>query len=94
MITERALIQKKGQLTIPIALRQKYGLEEGGVVEIVEEENGFRVIPRLLLAEDALDKVGKILKKKGITLNQLISNGRKLRKEILKETYAPKPKNS
>lgn len=89
MITERALIQKRGQLTIPIALRQKYGLEEGGVVEIVEEENGFRVIPRLLLAEDALDKVGKILKKKGITLDQIVSNGRKFRKDIYREKYAP-----
>ncbi len=88
MITQRALIQKRGQLTIPVALRQKYGLEEGGVVEIVEEENGFRVIPRLLLAEDALDKVGKILKKKGITLNQLVSNGRKVRKDIYREEYA------
>lgn len=89
MITERALIQKKGQLTIPVALRRKYGLEEGGVVEIVEEKNGFRVIPRIVLAEDALDRVGKILKKKGITLNQLISSGQKVRKDIYREKYAP-----
>ena len=88
MITQRALIQKKGQLTIPVALRQKYGLEEGGVVEIVEEENGFRVIPRLLLAEDALDKVGKILKKKGIKINQIINSGREIRKDIFREKYA------
>jgi bifunctional DNA-binding transcriptional regulator/antitoxin component of YhaV-PrlF toxin-antitoxin module len=88
MIRERVLIQKKGQLTIPIALRQKYDLEEGGVVELVEEENGFRIIPRLVLAEESLDKIGKILKKKGVSLNQMIGDGRKVRKNIFREKYA------
>ena len=88
MISERVLIQKKGQLTIPVALRRKYDLEEGGVVEFVEEENGFRIIPRLVLAEEALNEVGKILKKKGIDLSQLISGGREIRKDIFKEKYA------
>jgi bifunctional DNA-binding transcriptional regulator/antitoxin component of YhaV-PrlF toxin-antitoxin module len=87
MFREKVLIQKKGQLTVPIALRQKYDLEEGGVVEFVEEENGFRIIPRIVLAEESLDKIGKILKKKGVGLNQLISGGRKIRKEIVKEKY-------
>lgn len=87
MISERVLIQKKGQLTIPIALRRKYDLEEGGVVELIEEENGFRIIPRFVLAEESLDKIGKILKKKGVSLNQLISGGREIRKDIFKEKY-------
>ena len=85
MIRERVLIQKKGQLTIPIALRQKYDLKEGGVVELVEEDDGFRIIPRLVLAEESLDKIGKILKKKGVGLNQLISGGREVRKNIFRE---------
>ena len=88
MIRERVLIQKKGQVTIPIALRQKYDLGEGGVVEFVEEETGFRIIPRLVLAEESLDKIGKILKKKGITLNQVVGGGREVRKAIFREKYA------
>ena len=88
MIRERVLIQKKGQLTVPIALRRKYDLEEGGVVELIEEENGFRLIPRLVLVEESLDKIGKILKKKGVSLNQLISGGREVRKDLFREKYA------
>lgn len=32
------LVTRKGQITIPIEIRQKYGIEVGSRVEIVEEE--------------------------------------------------------
>ena len=47
-----------------------------------------KAIDRLVLAEESLDKIGKILKKKGVSLNQLISGGREVRKEIFREKYA------
>ena len=40
-----AVVQKKGQVTIPIELRRKLGIEEGGVVAFVETEDGVLISP-------------------------------------------------
>jgi AbrB family looped-hinge helix DNA binding protein len=43
------LVTRKGQVTVPIALRRKYGIEEG--MKLIVEDCGsgiiFKVIPRL-----------------------------------------------
>jgi len=39
-------VTRKGQITIPIELRRKFGIEEGGKVEVVEEE--CRIVVRKL----------------------------------------------
>jgi len=36
-------VTKKGQITIPIELRRKFGIEEGSKVEVVEEEGNIVV---------------------------------------------------
>lgn len=40
------IVQKRGQITIPADIRRRYGLEEGAVVSIWEEEDGVRIVPR------------------------------------------------
>ena len=43
------LVTRKGQVTVPIALRRKYGIEEG--MKMIVEDCGsgiiFKVVPRL-----------------------------------------------
>lgn len=43
-------VTRKGQITIPVGLRRKFGIEEGTKVEVVEEENGIliRKLPSIL----------------------------------------------
>ena len=36
-------VTSKGQITIPIELRRKYNIEEGGRVEVVEEDGKITV---------------------------------------------------
>jgi len=36
-------VTRKGQITIPVELRRKFGIEEGAKVEVVEEEHGIVV---------------------------------------------------
>jgi AbrB family looped-hinge helix DNA binding protein len=73
------IVQKRGQVTIPIDLRRKLGVEEGDVVAFVETEEGILISPREVLAMDALDRIGKALQKQGITLEDLIETGRDAR---------------
>ena len=80
-------VQQRGQSTIPIELRRKLGIEEGGVVAFIETENGILISPREVLAMDALDRVGKVLREQGISLEELIESGREARGEMVEEDY-------
>ena len=80
-------VQQRGQVTIPIDLRRKLGIEEGGLVAFIETENGILISPQEVLAMDALDRVGKILNERGISLDELIESGGEIRREMVQEDY-------
>ena len=80
-------VQQRGQVTIPIELRRKLGIEQGGVVAFIETENGILISPQEVLAMDALERVGKVLKEQGISLEELLESGREIRREIVEEDY-------
>ena len=80
-----AIVQKRGQVTIPVDLRRKLGIVEGGVVALTETEEGILLSPRRALAMDALDRIGEVLKERGIALEELIESGRDIRGEIVQQ---------
>ncbi len=47
---EIAKITSKGQITIPISVRQNMGLKEGGKVLFFEDETGYRIVNAALIA--------------------------------------------
>ena len=82
-----ATVQKKGQVTIPIELRRKLGIEEGGIVAFIETKDGILISPRQVLTMEALNRIGEALKKQGISLEELIESGREIRGQIVEEEY-------
>jgi antitoxin PrlF len=81
------VVQKRGQVTIPIEFRRKLGMEEGDVVAFIETEEGILISPRAVLAMDALDRIGEALKKQGVTLEELMESGREIREQMVAEKY-------
>jgi hypothetical protein len=69
-------------------LRPKLAIEEGGMVAFIETENGVLISPQEVLAMDALDRVGQVLKERGISLEELIASAREIRGEMIEEDYA------
>ena len=47
---ELAKITSKGQITLPMALRRKLNLKEGGKVAFIENSGGYKVVNPLTLA--------------------------------------------
>lgn len=82
-----SMVQEKGQVTIPVAIRRKLGLKKGDMVAFIETEDGVLISPRETVALDALRKIGESLKEQGITLEEMVENGRKIRGDLLKEMY-------
>jgi AbrB family looped-hinge helix DNA binding protein len=78
-------IQENGQVTLPREWREKHGLRKGDLVSFVETEQGLVIVPREVIGMDALDAIGRALEQQGITLDDLITNGRKIRGEMARE---------
>ena len=75
-------VQEKGQVTIPLEIRKKLNLKKGDLVTVQEVEGGVLIRPAELIAGEALDQLGKILKEKGLTLEELIESGREIRGDL------------
>ena len=83
----------EGGLNLPIEFFKKYGLSQGDEVVVMETSQGLVVLPRVAAAMSALDEIGKALKEKGVTLEELMESGREIRGDILREKYGINPDN-
>lgn len=92
-MAERKLVrvQEKGQVTLPAELRRKLGLKKGDLVAVVETEDGVLIAPQHVIAMKALDRIGQVLREKGLTLEELIASGREIRGQMVKEKYGVEP---
>ena len=82
-----SILQKKGQVTIPLTFRQKLGVKEGDYVAFWETRAGILVTKGEVFANKALDKIGQALKKKGISLRELLASGQEIRSQLMAEKY-------
>ena len=86
-MTSLSRVQIKGQITIPSELRKKYGLKEGALVSFVATDKGILITPQEVIAMDVLDKIGHVLKEKGVSLDEVIESGRYIRGVLTEEKY-------
>lgn len=87
-------VQEKGQVTIPAELRRRFGIEKGDLVSIEETKVGLLITPQEVVAMKALDRVGKVLREQGLSLEDLIESGREIRGQIAEEQYDASPDES
>jgi len=86
-----SVVQEKGQVTIPSEIRKKLGLKKGDLVAFVEMEQGVLISPQEVIAAQALDQIGQILREKGLTFEGLVESGREIRGKLVEEEYGLKP---
>lgn len=70
-----ATVQERGQVTIPVEIRRHLGLEKGDMVAFMVTEEGVLLKPQRPIAADELAQLGKILREKGIDIDDLKKNG-------------------
>jgi AbrB family looped-hinge helix DNA binding protein len=80
-------IQENGQVTLPTEWREKYGLHKGDEVIFEETDQGLLVNPRKAILARLLNEMSEELQAKGITLEELMQDGRAIRAQLLKEKY-------
>jgi len=83
--TRLSLVQEKGQITLPAAVRRRLGLKKGDYVAFIDTEQGVLVAPQEIVAVAALDRIGEALRETGVTLDDLIASGRDIRGKVIWE---------
>jgi len=64
-------IRQRGTLTLPAALREKYGLRDGDPMSVVDLDGAILLTPKLLLVPRLAEELERLRKKKGLTLKDL-----------------------
>ena len=85
MTQETVILQENGQVFLPIAWLEKYGLREGDVVAFEETEHGLLISPREALVRHLLEEIREELYAQGVSLEDLMESGRAIKAQLLKE---------
>lgn len=91
MTTQVTRMQERGQVTVPIEFRKDMGLEKGDLIAFEKVEQGLLLRPQEVVAMETLDLIGDALEKRGITLEELINDGREIRSKLIEEEYGITP---
>lgn len=84
-------VQEKGQVTIPLEIRRKLNLKKGDMVTFLETDQGIMIKSVELIASQALDEIGRQLKEKGISLEEIMALGSDIRAQIVAEQEEQQP---
>ncbi len=87
-------VQEKGQVTLPIAVREELGIKRGDLVSVSVTPAGVLITPQRAIAAALLDKIGESLTSQGLTLDDLIESGRAEREALLQEMYGIEPEST
>jgi AbrB family looped-hinge helix DNA binding protein len=80
-------VQEKGQVTLPVSVREQLGIKRGDLVAVSATPEGVLITPQRVVASALLDEIGEALAEQGLTLDELIESGREIRGELLREMY-------
>ena len=72
-------VREKGQVTIPSEIRESLHLSKDSILSVVKVGNGILLIPKVSSFESAAAKFSEAAKEKGITLQDLLKDLKKIR---------------
>ncbi len=89
MARETIQIDKRGRLTLPVELREKYSLNEGDVFTLIDlGEGSFLLTPRFSQVNRLGDRISTIINEAGVSPEDLLSALDEERQHYYREHYA------
>jgi len=84
----RSQVRDRGQLTIPKEIREKGALYDGEAVTIIPVGDAILVSPQKL--EEARREILKLMRRSGVTAEELLEGLKAERAKLYEETYGEK----
>lgn len=80
-------LQKNGQVTLPMNFRRKYNLDEGDPIVFLEVPEGLLISKKQSLSLKLLNQMRERLESQGITLEDLLQDSKKIKKQMAKKRH-------
>jgi bifunctional DNA-binding transcriptional regulator/antitoxin component of YhaV-PrlF toxin-antitoxin module len=81
-------MRKKGGFTLPVRLREKYGLDEGDVFTVIDIGDGsFLFTPRISKVNYLADRVTEIVEMEELELDELLLTLNEEREQYYRDHY-------
>ena len=89
MVAKRKLVrvQERGQITLPVEIRRKWGLKPGDLVAVEETSTGAAVVPQKAIPAAELAELEEVFRNSGITMDEWVESAREERAQILRELH-------
>lgn len=85
-------VGKRGVVTLPKDVREKYGIEEGDALHLVDLGGGMFVItPMMPDVPSLVEEIEMIREEEGLSLEDLLAGLREQRERLTREVYGPDP---
>lgn len=81
-------IRKRGVLTLPSALREKYGIQEGETFRIVDLDGAFILTPTAPMVPELAREIERARIEAGLSTEELLVSLREQRERYYQEHFA------
>ena len=88
MLDATVQVRKRGVLTLPAELRQKYGIEEGDTFRLVDLDGIFVITPMVPMVPELAREIERLRLEAGLSIEELLGNLRQERERYYPEKYA------
>lgn len=86
-------VRERGQVTIPAEYRKELGFQENDTLNIVKAGDVLIISQKKIIGDTVSRKFEKVMKGKGLKLNDLLGDLRKQRARYYQEVYGEKKKS-
>ena len=80
-------IRKRGVLTLPSELREKYTIQEGDTYRLVDMDGIFVLTPMVPMVPELAREIERIRKEAGLSLEELLDGLKEERERYYQEKY-------
>lgn len=94
LMPDTVKIRKRGVMTLPKALREKYQLEEGDVLHLVDVDGVFVLTTMAPVAPQLAREIERMRTEAELTTEDLLSHLQKTREELTTERYGNAPEDA
>ena len=82
---ETLQVRKRGVVTLPAKLREKYGIEEGDTYRLVDLEGIFVITPMVPMVPEIAREIERLRLAAGLNMNELLESLRQERDRFYRE---------
>lgn len=81
------VVVENGMVKLPVDVFGDTIVKDGDAVAVIRTDDGVYVVPQEQVGLAALARISELLKESDISLDELITSGRELRGDIIREKY-------